>query len=148
MLNDHSTAEAQRNSSYPQKPMCVYEFPVTEESLSEIETFIKTKIAEYNQYKELPDDEIPPCSAKERWQKDSKYAVKKEGRKTAVRVMDTQDEADKLAADLGKGHYVEHRPGEATRCLAYCLCKNFCNFYRDTAVAIPATGTQEEVNWP
>jgi hypothetical protein len=141
MLNDHSMREAQRDSSYPQKPMCVYEFQVTEENLAEIETYIKERIAIYKQYMELPDDEIPPCSDKERWSKESKYAVKKEGRKSAVRVFDTKDEADKLAADLGKGHSVEHRPGEQTKCLVYCLCKNFCNFYRENVA-------DSEADWP
>ena len=147
MLNDHSAAEAQRNSSYPQKPMCVYQFTVTDGFFEEIENFIEARVQMYNKYKELPDDEIPPCSKEERWQTKDSFAVKKEGRKNAVRVMDTQDEADKLAADLGKNHYVEHRIGESRRCLAYCLCKNFCNFYRENVLNTPVTEDQE-VNWP
>ena len=88
-------------------------------------------ISEYKQHKEMADDEIPPCSAKVRWEKPTKYAVKKEGRKTAVRVLDASDEAERMAADLGKGHYVEKRLGESVKCLDYCTCCEFCNFYRD-----------------
>ena len=144
LIKDHSKRDAKRDSSYPQKPMYVHEFAVTRDGLDEIEAFIKGKIAEYKQCREMADDEIPPCSAEQRWEKPTKHAVKKEGRKTAVRVLDNADEAEKMAADLGKGHYVEKRPGESVRCLDYCACCDFCNFYRDKVApaeeqeAIPA----------
>ena len=132
MIKDHKKREAKHKPSYPQIPLYVYDFDVTEEGLAEIEEYIKGKIAEYKQYRNLPDNEIPPCTAKERWDKPTKYAVKKDGRKSAVRVFDVPDDAAKLAAELGKNHYVETRPGESTRCMYYCSCCEFCNFYRDT----------------
>ena len=133
LIKDHSKRDAKRKPSYPQKPMYVYEFAVDSEKLAWIESFLKGKIAEYLQCRHLADDDIPPCTAEERWEKPSKYAVKKEGRKSAVRVMDTMEEAEKMAADLGKGHFVETRPGESTRCLDYCVCNEKCNFYRSIA---------------
>jgi len=135
LIKDHSKRDAKRDSSYPQKPIYVYEFDVTPEGLAEIESFVKTKIAEYKLRREMPDDEIPPCTPEERWEKPAKYAVKKEGRKTAIRVTDTLKEAEKLAADLGKGHYVEIRPGESVRCNEYCVCSNHCNFWRENVTA-------------
>jgi len=135
ILKDHSKRDAKRNSSYPQKPVYVYEFDVTKEGLEEIEAYIRAKIAEYKRCKEMADDDIPPCSAKERWEKPTKYAVKKEGRKTAVRVLDSADEAEKMAADLGKGHSVEKRPGESVRCGEYCSCCEYCDFYRNNVAA-------------
>jgi hypothetical protein len=56
----------------------------------------------------------------------------------AVKLFDEEDDAGKLVAELGKGHYVEHRPGESVRCQSFCLCRDFCNFYRETAAAIPS----------
>jgi len=134
-IKDHSKRDAKRDSSYPKKPVYVYEFPVTDYGLAEIERYIKAKIAEYKKTLELADDDIPPCTPDERWEKPTKYAVKKEGRKTAIRVMESQEEADKLAAELGKNHYVEKRPGESTRCMEYCSCCDFCNFYRNSVAA-------------
>jgi hypothetical protein len=130
MIKDHSKRDAKRDSSYPLCPTYVYEFPVTKTDLDEIETFIREKVAVYKQYQETTDDDIPPCSSDERWAKPTKYAVMKTGNKRAVRVMDTPDEAEKLASDLGKNHYVEIRPGESVRCQDYCSCCEFCNFYR------------------
>jgi hypothetical protein len=131
LLKDHSKSKAKRNSSYPQIPVYVYEFAVTPEGLSEIEAYMKGRIAEYKQYREMADDEIPPCTAKERWEKPSEYAVKKDGNKRASKVVDTLEEAEKIAGEKGKGFSVEKRPGESTRCMDYCSCCEFCNFYRD-----------------
>jgi hypothetical protein len=131
LLKDHSKTEALRMAAYPRGPVYVYEFPVTGHELREIELFIEEKVAAYKRDMELGDDEIPPCSPDERWERPSKYAVMKHGRKSAVRVMDTMEEAAKLAGDLGKGHYVETRPGESVRCQGYCSCREFCDFYRD-----------------
>jgi hypothetical protein len=135
MIKDHSKRDAKRDSSYPLCPIYVYEFPVTKMDLDEIETFIRGKVAVYKQYQETADDDIPPCTPDERWAKPTKYAVMKTGNKRAVRVMDTQEEAEKLAADLGKNHYTETRPGESTRCMDYCSCCEFCNFFRDNVAA-------------
>ena len=146
MLNDHSAAEAQRDSSYPQKPMCVYEFSVTDEKLAEIEAFIKAKIADYNKCKDLSDDEIPPCTPKERWDKPTKYAVMKAGNKKASKVFETVEDANQMVSEKGSAYSVEMRPGESTRCLAYCLCKNFCNFHRDNVAVVPAS-EEQEVSW-
>jgi hypothetical protein len=144
ILKDHSKRDAKRDSSYPQKPVYVYEFDVTEEGLAEIQTFIEEKISHYKLCIEMADNDIPPCTSEERWEKPTKYAVMKEGRKSAVRVMDTKEGAEKLAADLGKNHSVQIRPGESTRCAEYCSCNGFCNFFRDTAPA----AEDPDVNWP
>jgi hypothetical protein len=129
ILKDHSKADARRDARYPQGPVYVYKFPVTDEAINEIESFITVKIADYKKNRELADDEIPPCTPEERWDKPTKYAVKKEGRKTAVRVLDTEEDAEKMAADLGQNHYVETRLGESVRCQGYCSCCEFCNYY-------------------
>jgi hypothetical protein len=131
ILKDHSKTDAKRDSGYPQGPLYVYEFLVTPQALDEIETFIAKRVADYKRNKELADDAIPPCSPEERWGKPTKYAVKKEGRKTAVRVLDSESAAQNMVAELGKVHYVEIRPGESIRCQGYCSCSEFCNFYRE-----------------
>lgn len=74
---------------------------------------------------------IPECSAEERWQKKDVYAVKKEGRKSAVKLFDTQKEAEERIVELGKGHYLEIRRGESMKCKNYCLCAKFCNFCKE-----------------
>jgi hypothetical protein len=130
LLKDHSKSEARRDYRYPAKPTYVYEFNVTPEKLFNIGIFIRNKVREYETYKKLADDDIPPCLPEQRWDRPSVFAVRKEGRKTAVRLFDIEEEADKKAAELGVGHFVKKRPGESVKCRSYCLCSEFCNFYR------------------
>lgn len=127
MLRDWSKTEAERNADYPKSQVYVYEFPVLDEDLEEIEAFIKNKVAMVSKAETLDDDQIESCSAEERWEKPTTYAVMKEGRKTAVRVFDTKEEADKLASTDTKLSVVE-RKGQSVRCKDYCLCSKFCSF--------------------
>ena len=129
MLKDYSLSEASRNSAYPQKPVYVYEFDVTDARLAKIEEFITTKVSEYEKLIKVPDDEIPACTEQERWAKKSVFAVMKKGRKTAVKLFNLKEDAESYLTDLGKDHFLEYRPGESTRCKSYCLCAKFCNYY-------------------
>ena len=71
------------------------------------------KVFQYELFSSTEDDQIPECTEQERWAKKDVFAVKKEGRKTAVKLFDTQEEAEAKIAELGKGHYLEIRKGES-----------------------------------
>jgi hypothetical protein len=129
ILKDQSKSKAKFDSKYPQAPVHIYEFPITMAELNEAETYINNRLSEYLKYIDKPDDEIPPCTDKERWASETTYAVKKHGVKKAVRVLPTEAEAQSKAAELGAGHCVETRPGISKKCAGYCLCCDFCNFY-------------------
>ena len=129
LLKDHSKSEAARSSEYPQSPVVIYEFAVTDEALAEIQAFIEGKVSGYLANKELPDGEIPACTAEERWATPDKWAVMKKGRKSAVRVLDSQEEAEKLAMD-DKALYVEYRKGASKKCEGYCPCREFCSYWK------------------
>ncbi|MDR0442141.1 MAG: DUF2188 domain-containing protein [Treponema sp.] len=129
LLKDHSKTDAMRDHRYPQNPVYVYEFPVTAGNLFKTGNFIRSKVSEYQKYFLMADDEIPPCSPNERWERPSKYAVMKEGRKNAVKLFDDKKSAEERTAELGKGHFIEQRSGGSVKCQNYCLCCNFCNYY-------------------
>ncbi|GMO39882.1 MAG: hypothetical protein Pg6C_00560 [Treponemataceae bacterium] len=143
IMKDHSMRKARRQPSYPRLPVYVYEFPVSEEGLTEIESYMKGRIAGYKRFRETADDDIPPCTPDERWEKPAVFAVKKDGSKRAYKLLDTLEEAEKIALDMGKGYAVEKRPGESTRCADYCSCCEFCNFFRDNVAA-----ADERDAWP
>jgi hypothetical protein len=136
LLKDHSKTEAERDHQYPSNPVCVYEFPIKSSEIFKIGAFIRSRVGEYEKYLTAPDDEIPPCSADERWDRPSVFAVKKEGRQRAVKLFDLQGEAEAKAAELGTGHYVEHRKGESVKCAHYCSCAGFCNYYQANVIGI------------
>ena len=130
LLKDHSKTDALRNRQYPSQPVYVHEFPVTLAGLMKIDGFIKNRLREYERCRELKDDEIPPCTPIERWDKQTTYAVMKPGRKSAVKLFDTVQEANARATELGSAYFVENRRGESTKCRHYCLCCRFCDYYQ------------------
>jgi hypothetical protein len=131
LLKDHSKSDASRDRAYPPNPVYVYEFDVTFDRLAKIEAFIFERVGEYLKNAEKPDNEIPPCDRQQRWQSPTTYAVKKAGRKKAVRVLYTEESAAEFLKTVDKSHCVEKRVGESVRCKSYCLCREFCNFYQE-----------------
>ena len=130
LLKDHSKTKAKTDSSYPQSPVFIYEFDITPQDMEETRDRILNKVLEIESAYKLDDDAIEPCSAEERWADGEKWAVMKNGRKSAVKVFDNQLDADAMAGELGNSHYVEHRPAISRKCGEYCNCKDFCNFYK------------------
>lgn len=130
LLKDHSKTKAKTDSSYPQSPVFIYEFDVTAADMEETAARILAKVQEIESAYKLDDDAIEPCSAEERWADGEKWAVMKNGRKSAVKVFDNQLDADAMAGEMGNAYYVEHRPAISRKCGEYCNCKDFCNFYK------------------
>jgi hypothetical protein len=130
LLKDHSKTKAKNDREYPQSPVYVYEFDVTPDDLAATERRITNKVAEIEAAYKLADDEIAECSAAERWADGEKWAVMKNGRKSAVKLFDSEADADAFAGEMGNSHYVEHRPAVSRKCADYCPCKDFCNFYK------------------
>lgn len=128
MLKDWSKSKAKHDASYPDSPVYVHQFDVTEKGIEEIEAFIVEKLNAIKLCETFGDDEITECTKEERWAKDDVYAVMKAGRKTAIKLYGNEDEA-KMRADDENG-YVEKREGVSTKCLEYCSCCDYCNFYK------------------
>lgn len=129
LLKDHSKSKARKDFEYPQKPVVVHTVKVTEEALKEIEAFINLKVRQFEVAETLVDEKLTPCTKEERWQDNDKFAVMKEGRKTAIKLFDSKEEAEKNMASLG-GTYIEDRIAEPRKCADYCNCKEFCPFWK------------------
>ena len=99
--------------------------------LDETEYFIRERLIEIKAMRDLKDENLPLCTPEQRWANSTQYAVKKPGRKSAVKLWDNMAEAQKDAAKRGKGHYVEIRQGKDKRCIDYCDCKEFCSYYKE-----------------
>lgn len=92
--------------------------------------------------------ESNPCTDEERWAKPGKFAVMKKGRKSALRLLDSTDEAHKWVADnfpdsalailptspekLPKDTlYINQRPATYGRCESYCNVSKFCPVWQE-----------------
>lgn len=135
LIRDWSKRNAMHKADYPQAPIQVIDIPMW--TFDRTEAFIKERVEMHRDSKVSDDfgDELPLCSEEERWVRSTTYAVKKDGRKTAVRVFDTQDEADALLKEMpekDKG-FIEIRKGEAVRCTGnYCGVSQWCTQYQST----------------
>jgi hypothetical protein len=101
-------------------------------SLEKTYAYLRERIDLHRQSKVLDDfgETLPLCTQSERWEKQTQYAVRREGRKTAIRVLDSEDEA-KVLANKEKG-YVEVRNGESIRCTGnYCGVAQWCEQHRN-----------------
>ena len=127
LLKDHSKSKARLDTNYPQSPVYFFEFAVTESDLEEIETFIKGRILELENAEKIEDEKLTPCSKTERWASDDKFAIMKRGRKTALKLCDTEEEAKELLEKLG-GTSIEYRPAESRKCKDYCNVCKWCPF--------------------
>lgn len=135
LLKDHSKTKAKTDSSYPQSPVYTYEFDVTAADMEATAARIYSKVQEIEAAYNMHDDDIPACSESERWADGEKFAVMKNGRKSAVKLFDNQQDADAMAGEMGNSFYVEHRPAISRKCADYCNCKDFCSFYKSEVKA-------------
>lgn len=115
ILRDWSKREASRRQDYPQAQAVRLEVPII--PFDEVEAFVRDRIA-------LHADITVGCSDEDIWAKPSKWALMKPGRKTALKLYDSAEEAE---AAKTTGLYVEYRPGSATRCESYCPVSTFCS---------------------
>lgn len=129
ILRDQSKAEAKRKADYPQQEIETCTFLVTPETIEQTDKWLRERVRLLKKYLELPDDEIPECEPEERWSRDSKFAVKKKGRKSALRLFDFEEDAlDYLET---AGDYIEYRAGIDPRCMDYCPAKQLCHYWQE-----------------
>lgn len=114
---------------YPPSQIQMIEIPMN--SHEDIQAFIEHRLELHrdSKYLHAMGDSLPLCSEKDRWFSETTYAVRREGRKTAIRVFKTIEEANELAVKE-KG-YVETRQGEPRRCTGnFCGVNQWCDQYQ------------------
>ena len=136
-IRDWNRRESMVRADYPQAPIQVIQIPLWDFDKTEI--FIKERIAMHNNAKFEMDmgEELPLCTEEDRWIRETKFAVMKTGGKRAVRVLDTEEEAEAVLKELpakDKG-FVEIRKGEAVRCTGnFCGVSQWCSQYQATLI--------------
>lgn len=127
LIRDWSRHE--KKAGYPAAPIQMLELPVWDPVKAE--KFVRDRLEVHRHAKALWDLDmwLPDCTDEERWVRETTYAVKREGRKTAIRVFKTMEEATELA-EKEKG-YVETRQGESVRCTGnYCGVAQWCDQFQ------------------
>lgn len=128
LVRDFSRHETKEG--YPKAPVEMVDIKMWD--LEDAEEYIHARLDAHRNSKVDHDlgDDLAPCTPDERWMSETVYAVKREGRKTAIRLFKTLEEAQELAGEE-KGGYVETRQGEPKRCTGnYCGVAQWCQQYQ------------------
>jgi hypothetical protein len=134
--------EARRDHSYPQQQVRVLTVPLWDDETAR--TFARERIAAHQQAQE---GQLPECTAEERWERGPVFAVKKEGRKKAVKLHQDFNRAQEHAEQCGAKHYVETRPAQQVRCENYCSAAPFCDQWqamKQPIVTLPGPPEEED----
>ena len=126
----------EKKEGYPASPIHMVDIEMWD--AAKTEAYIKERLEMHREAKMAHDfgEDLQPCSDEERWMSETTYAVKRDGRKTAIRVFKTLEEATELSVKE-KG-YVETRKGEYRRCVGnFCGVSRWCNQYQ---------GAQDDTN--
>lgn len=114
---------------YPQSSIHMVDVPIWDSVKTEL--YIAKRLALHRESKFNADfgEPLGLCSKEERWERETIYAVKRDGRKTAIKLFNTMEEAMQKAQEE-KG-YVETRPGESVRCTGnYCGVAKWCDQFQ------------------
>lgn len=130
IMRDWQKSKAKYDKDYPQFQAQKISFYFNEDDFVDIENWIYSRFEEIKKAEKLSDNDLPLCTKEERFNSGDKFAVMKKGRKTALRVLDTEEEANNYIS-LHGGDYIEKRPGLDKKCMDYCSVCNFCNYYKE-----------------
>jgi len=120
ILRDWSKTKAMADHNYPQAQVVVKDF----DRIPEIEKWMEERVSV------LEGATRPPCTESDTWAKKDVFAVMKEGRKSALKLFEKEEDAKVfLTEQKGKCDVVK-RGGERTRCESYCPVKEFCTQYK------------------
>lgn len=130
-LKDWDEYKAKREPGYPQ--IFIQTVPILLWSEDKTDAAVADKVKLLKSHEDTPDDGLPECTEKEKWEKGKSWAVKKKGSKRAVSggVFDNKKEAEAYRDYLEDSSLiVEERHGTRTRCDRYCLVKDFCSVHQ------------------
>lgn len=125
-MKDHSSRDAGKGE-YP--AAAFQRVPIDVWDMAEAEAFVLDRLHQHQGSKlDAMIGDLQQCTPADMWMSDPVFAVMKEGRKTAIRLLPDKQEAEALA--LEKGGFVQERKAEPKRCMNYCNVSQFCDQFK------------------
>ena len=134
IIKDYSAYDT--SEGYPEAEAVMIDIPMWDSVTTE--AYVRKRLEMHRNAKVHHEfgEELQACTDEERWMTETVFAVKKEGRKSAIRLFKTIEEATELA-EKEKG-YVETRKGEPKRCTGdFCGVSKWCKQYQGE-INVPA----------
>lgn len=132
IIRDWMRKKAELDPSYPQSMIHPIDIPVWSDEQQE-EFFRERVMLHQSAEKDVANKRpLVLCSDKERWHRPGVFALMKKGRKSAVKLYETREEAENGAGD-DEQFYIEERPGTDVRCEGnWCQVRQWCRQWLDT----------------
>jgi hypothetical protein len=117
---------------YPKAPIVSLDIPLwpQENRLK----FIQDRITAHADalFAQETDADLPECTPRDMWEKQTSYAIMKDGGVRAKSVHASKEEAETSLAEIKefKKYQIVERPGERTRCANYCQVSKYCSQYQ------------------
>ena len=129
LFTDWSRSKTKQGGNYPQIRIVVEDIELM--SIDDTKRFIESRLKEFNKFMDKAEEELPPCSREDLWQKDDEWAVMRQGRKSALKLYDNPEDAEARVKEEGELlHWVDHRPGKVNRC-NYCNVNKWCSQFKE-----------------
>lgn len=143
IIRDWTQYQADKNPDYPQCPVLVKR--VSRWTEAEQRAYIEERVTLHQTWEHHPVEAIPPCSPEERWQSQTKFAVRRTTNKKAMRLFDTEAEALEFIGvqDPKFAYVIDVRESKPKRCLDYCDYAPYCPLGRAVREQ-NETNTEEE----
>lgn len=125
IMRDHSMRKARFEKGYPPHPVMRIAWRFDDADMEETGVRLKRWFLDLEDQLGRSDEDLVPCTPEERWARPETWAVMRDGRKRAVRVFGSEEEAVEFMGDEPSMH-IEHRNGEDVRCQSYCPVARWC----------------------
>jgi hypothetical protein len=133
-FNDWELGKAMSSQDYPSDPIVQLHIDKLW-TASEQRDYIEGSVENHINNESREDDDLDKCTAIDRWDKPTKFAIVQPGAKRAVRLLASKEEAETYIAQSSNKKretwFVETRGGERVRCNRFCRINEFCNQYRN-----------------
>jgi len=132
ILRDWQRKQAEIKADYPQSQIVMVDIPVW--TPDQQEAYITERVGLHQAAQKAVDtgEPVAYCTDQERWVRGESWALMKEGRKSAIKLYDNEEQAREDCSKSGGGHHVEHRRGSAVRCAGnYCLVSMWCRQWQE-----------------
>lgn len=146
IVRDWNRRDAATREGYPKAPIVVIDIPLW--PFAEREAYVRSRISLHGDafFEMETDGEMPECTPDEMWEKQTVYALKKDGNVRAKSVHETREAAESALsaatekAKKGEKFLIEVREGDRTRCSNFCQVAPYCGQHKKYLSTKPTQG--------
>jgi len=131
ILRDWSKYQVCKSANYPKTQAVVMSVKLWD--AEKTWEYMKERIKIHQEAEHMVDTDLPICTAEERWERPTQYAVTIKGQKRAKRLLSTMEEAQEWGEENIKDKKWEiiTRTGESVRCCHYCDVSKICGLFQN-----------------